>query len=276
MEKTISVIIPCYNDSDYIEQTIDSILAQTYLCNEIIVVDDGSNKKTKEVLKKINNKITKLITQENKGQSAARNIGIDFASGEYILVCDSDDFFEPKFCEAAIAIFKKLSNAKLVTCHANLIVNNKITQIYVPSGGSVKSFLIQNSALGSAMFKKDDWRTCGGYDESMIYGFEDWEFYISLLKKEGVAHVIPQAYYNYRKRKGTTTSKANKIKFDLIKYIYAKHEDIIKENHLDVINFLLKKVEIEEKSKYKQQNKIDFKIGKAILKPLRFLKSFLR
>ncbi len=95
----VSIIIPCYNDEQYIEQCVNSALNQTYSNIEVIVVDDGSNRKTKTVLKKLEPNITTLITQNNQGQSTARNVGIRYAKGNYILVLDSDDYFEPTFCE---------------------------------------------------------------------------------------------------------------------------------------------------------------------------------
>ena len=84
-DSLISIIIPCYNDAQYIEQAVNSALNQTYINKEVIVIDDGSNFETKAVLKKLEPKITKLITQENKGQSTARNVGIREAKGNYIL-----------------------------------------------------------------------------------------------------------------------------------------------------------------------------------------------
>ncbi|MDD3722641.1 MAG: glycosyltransferase family A protein [Lutibacter sp.] len=96
---SISIIIPCYNDAQYIEQSVLSALNQTYQNKEVIVVDDGSNAETKAVLKKLAPQITKLITQENQGQSTARNVGIKEAKGEYILVLDSDDFFKKQLDE---------------------------------------------------------------------------------------------------------------------------------------------------------------------------------
>ena len=68
----ISVIIPCYNDHQYVEQAVNSAINQTYKNKEIIVVDDGSDKKTKEVLRNLEDKISLLITQDNQGQSKAR------------------------------------------------------------------------------------------------------------------------------------------------------------------------------------------------------------
>ncbi|WP_289045547.1 glycosyltransferase [uncultured Olleya sp.] len=270
----VSFVIPCFNDFQYVEQSVNSALHQTYRNIEVIVVDDGSNAKTKAVLKTIEPKITRLITQENKGQSTARNVGIENAKGDYIIVLDSDDYFEPTFCKKAIEIIINNTEVKLVTCFAKIFVNGKVREVYKPKGGYVKDFLITNSALGCAMFRKEDWLSCGGYDESMRRGFEDWEFNINLLKKGGFAKVIDEALFFYRKRENTTTERANKVKYKLLKYIYSKHNDVLKNYTGLVINGLILKISIEEESKIKQQKKIEFRIGKTILKPFRFFKSF--
>jgi glycosyltransferase involved in cell wall biosynthesis len=272
----VSIVIACYNDAQYIEQAVQSALSQTYSNIEIIVVDDGSNAETKAVLKKTELKITKLITQENQGQSTARNIGIYQAKGDYIVVLDSDDFFEPPFCEKAIEIILKNNNIKLVTCHANRILNNKILDIYKPRGGVIKDFLFVNCAMGSVMFKKSDWKKINGYDQEMTKGFEDWEFYIRLLNRQGSAYVINESLFNYRLRNDSTTSKANKIKYELLSYIYFKHRELYIGHFDELLIHLLYKIETEEIQKIKNTQRLEFKIGKFILLPLRWVKTLFR
>jgi glycosyltransferase involved in cell wall biosynthesis len=272
----ISIVIPCFNDAQFIEQAVNSVLNQTYQNKEIIIVDDGSNEETKAVLKKLEHNITKLITQDNKGQSTARNVGIKQAKGEFILVLDSDDFFEPTFCEKAINIFKSDLETKIVSCYVNLIFENgSITQFEL-QGGSIKDFLFFNQVLGTSMFKKEDWSFCGGYDESMRNGFEDWEFFIRLLKNGGTAKVIKEPLYNYRKRIISTTSKANKNKYELLNFIFLRHKELYINNYELTILHLLNKAEREEREKIKNTERLEFKIGRIILSPIRFVKSFLR
>lgn len=272
----ISIIIPCYNDAQYIEQAVISALNQTYSNKEVIVVDDGSNKVTKAVLKKLESKITKLITQENQGQSTARNIGIREAKGDYILVLDSDDFFEPTFCERASTVFLENKEVKLVTCYANRIFGTNKTDIFMPDGGKIDAFLTRNCAMGSSMFKKSDWDIINGYDQKMNKGFEDWEFYIRLLKEGGRAFVIQELLFNYRVRKGSTTNKANQIKYQLQHYIYDKHQELYIA-HFDVfVAYLLSKIQSEEKEKIINTQRLEFKIGIIILKPFRWIKSLFK
>jgi glycosyltransferase involved in cell wall biosynthesis len=272
----ISIVIPCYNDAQYILQSVNSALNQTYPNKEVIVVDDGSNAETKAVLKKLEHKITKLISQENQGQSTARNVGIKEAKGEYILVLDSDDYFEPEFCGMALEIFFKNKDVKIVTCYANRIYNDNDTDVFKPSGGQLKDFLLNNCALGTSMFKKEDWLGCLGYDEIMRSGFEDWEFFIRLLKSGGQVEVIQEPLYNYRKGHNSTTISANKIKYDLLKYIYMKHQDLYKANYELFITHILNRIEREEIEKIKNTHRLEFKIGKTILKPLRWIKSVVK
>ena len=273
---TVSIIIPCYNDAQFIEQAVASALSQTYPNKEVIVVDDGSNEETKAVLKKLEPKITRLITQENQGQSTARNAGIAAASGAYILTLDSDDYFEPSFCEKAISLMDASEEIKLVTCYATLIHDNGSTQVFKPKGGTIKDFLFANQALGTSFFRKEDWKVCGGYDETMRSGFEDWEFFIRLLENGGKTIVVGEALYNYRKRETSTTSKANKIKTELLKYIYLKHSDLYKYNFELFVGHVMRVLENEEKEKLKNLERIEFKIGSTILKPLRYIKSLFK
>lgn len=93
MNKKVSIIIPVYNTSSYLDKCISSILNQTYNNIEIIIIDDGSTDNSLEILKKYQkiDKRIKVLIQENQGQGVARNYGIDEATGEYICFVDSDD-----------------------------------------------------------------------------------------------------------------------------------------------------------------------------------------
>lgn len=97
----ISVIIPVYNVEKYLEECIDSVLNNTFTDFELICVDDGSTDRSPEILRSYaeKDKRVKVITKENGGQSSARNLGLKYAKGEYILFVDSDDYIEPRTME---------------------------------------------------------------------------------------------------------------------------------------------------------------------------------
>ena len=267
----ISIIIPCYNDAKYIQQAVMSALNQTYSNIEIIVVDDGSNHETKNVLKALLPKISRLITQDNKGQSTARNVGIEASSGDYILTLDSDDFFEPSFCEKAIIVLQN-KDVKIVSCYANLLFDDGTTTLYKPVGGDINNFLYSNGALGTALYRKKDWFRFGRYDESMKKGFEDWEFFIRLLSDGGSAHIIQEILYSYRKRQSSTTTIANKYIYDNLRYMMSKNKELYVNHYENTIDFLLNKIAFEEKERYKNLHRLEYRIGFYFLKPFRKIK----
>lgn len=274
MNDLISIIIPCFNDAKYIEQSVNSALSQTYSSKEIIIVDDGSNFETKQILQKLELKIDLLITQENMGQSVARNNGISKANGEFVFVLDSDDFADPTYCEEAIKIFNSENDAVIVTTQAKFIFPSK-EELYIPKGGQLNNFLLENCALGTSFFRKRSWEKVGGYDEEMRNGFEDWEFFIRLLQFGGKAVVIQKPLYNYRIRNNSTNHRANKIKYQLWRYIYLKHKALYKDNFEDFIDFLLEKLSKEELDRIKIFATKDYKLGSKILFPFRFIKSLI-
>ena len=112
----VSVIIPAYNAGKYIQECLDSVLSQTYQNLEIIVIDDGSIDETYEIVKAYSNKFARLILvhQENGGVCAARNKGLDLASGEYIMFVDADDYLR---LDAVELLYKDIiQNEAEVSC----------------------------------------------------------------------------------------------------------------------------------------------------------------
>ncbi|MGM0932654.1 MAG: glycosyltransferase [Bacteroidota bacterium] len=272
----LSIIIACYNDLN-VSKAVEAAAAQFYDSKEIIVVDDGSNKATKKAIASVKDKIDFLIEQPNSGQSIARNNAIKKASGKYILNWDSDDYFEPEFAEKAIKIFDEDEQVKIVTCKARRFNTEGTIDVFTPSGGKLEDFLFKNSALGSAMFKKVGWEACGGYEEELpILGFEDWEFYIQLLKSGGYAYVIPEILFNYQVRADSTTSKIKALRQEKFKHIILKHSELYKENFADLISDLFTRIAQAEEESYRKQSSIDYRTGNKILAPLRWIKKFIK
>lgn len=103
-EPKVSIIIPVYNVEKYLQRCIDSLRAQTYTNTEMIFVDDGSADSSYQILQqaeKTDSRI-RVFSQENAGPSAARNLGMDHSTGEYIMFCDSDDTVEPTWTEKMV------------------------------------------------------------------------------------------------------------------------------------------------------------------------------
>jgi glycosyltransferase involved in cell wall biosynthesis len=111
----VSIIIPVFNAEQYIADTINSALSQTWSNIEIIIVDDGSTDQSLNIARKFNDGRISVITQKNKGASAARNAGLKEAKGEYIQFLDADDLLSPDKIEAQVACLKG-SATQLAIC----------------------------------------------------------------------------------------------------------------------------------------------------------------
>lgn len=110
----ISVLIPLYNAETYIEETIQSVLLQTYKNIEIIIVDDSSTDNSYKVAKSFESKNIKVVRQKNQGPGAARNRAFELSNGEYIQYLDADDLLEVHKIEIQLEVFKKYGNDTFV------------------------------------------------------------------------------------------------------------------------------------------------------------------
>lgn len=116
INQRVSVIIPCYNSKEYIEDTLNSVYNQSYDNVEIIIIDDGSSDGSFEYLTSLEN--PNLIVKKNieKGACAARNYGFELATGEYIQFLDADDILSPKKIEAQVKLAKTYGKANVYSC----------------------------------------------------------------------------------------------------------------------------------------------------------------
>lgn len=226
MDELVSIVMPCYNDGMYIEESIKSVYRQTYCAIELIVVDDGSDdEKTLEVLKRLeHDSFCSLLFTDHKGPSVARNIGIAKASGKYILPLDSDDIIDPTYIEKAVDAIEKKPEYGVVYCYADTFgtINGPWNlPIY-----SFEQMLRDNIVFVTALFYREDWKKVGGFNENMKHGMEDYDFWISILEIGREIYQIPEVLFHYRiKEQSRSTLLEENI--DNIKKMYR----LIYENH---------------------------------------------
>lgn len=115
MKNDISIIVPIYNAEKYIKKCVDSLINQTKQEIEIILINDGSTDDTLKILKKYKDKRIKLFSNKNQGIGKTRNFGISKATAEYIMFCDSDDYYESNMCELMFDVAKK-DDLDIVVC----------------------------------------------------------------------------------------------------------------------------------------------------------------
>lgn len=277
-EPKVSIVIPCFNDGIYIKDAVDSALNQTFKDFEIIIVDDGSNIETHNVLKTIVHSKVKLIVQENKGLSAARNIGFEKAKGVYVLTLDADDVFEPSFLEKAVVVLDSYKDVGFVSCFVNSFTElNKPFYKNEPKGGNIENFLFRNNAVGNSLYRKKCWELVGGYDEAMKKGYEDWEFHVAITKRGWRSYIIKEYLFNYRNKPNSMLKISNKnYEEENVKYVFNKHKDIYSINYEKVVDYLLGIALRHKHNEIKRINSIDFKIGRLVLKPLRLFKKLFK
>ena len=221
----ISVVIPCYNDGKYLPETIERLKQQTFTDYEIIIVNDGStDKQTLEVLDALSTTGIVVLHKENGRMSSARNHGVRHAKGEYIAALDADDYFHNDFFKRAIAIFKDNANTAVVSSHIQLF--GEYTAVARPRSGTPYNYMFSSQIPACAMVRKTCWDAVGGYDEKMVNGYEDWEFYIRIVQKGWDIHVIPEKMLFYRQtKKSTLKNFTDTNRKEIISYIVDKHKD---------------------------------------------------
>jgi glycosyltransferase involved in cell wall biosynthesis len=257
----VSIIIPCFNQGKYLKDSISSVLHQTYQDFEIIIVDDGStDNKTQRIFQKISHPQIKVIHQKNMGLASARNTGILHAKGTYILPLDADDKIKNTFLEKTVPVLEKNPCVGIVGGKTKLF---GIEQQVLECGYSFPEMLSQNFLQCTQLFRKKDWEKVGGYNPNMIYGFEDWDFWLSLIEAGYTVHKFDEILFFYRKRRESMLHGMTAKKIDLM------HKQLIK-NHPS----LYKKYPSEKKKLlYKDNSFIRFlyqkketKSGKIIIK----------
>jgi len=205
----VSVIIPTYNCETYVGQAVESVLAQTYQDFELIVVDDGSTDNTRQVLEPYLDRITYLY-QENQGESAARNRGIQMAQGEYVAFLDSDDLWLPRKLERQVAAMEVSPEAILVYSYS-YVINASGEQICFHGSDrlcqgkaglhQVFAQLVMYNLIanpGTVMVHKQSLVETTPFDPTIQWG-EDWDLWLRLSLK-GPFAFIPEPLACYRMR----------------------------------------------------------------------------
>lgn len=192
----VSVIIPCYNMAQYLPEAVESILNQTYQNIEIVIVNDGSTDDTKQVIKELMQESDRVLGlyKPNGGLGSARNYGIKQAKGELILPLDADDKFEVTFIEKAVKQFSSDRRLKVVYCNAAYF--GAKSGVWKLQDFDYNNMLLSNMIFSCAMFRRVDYDGVGGYNESILY--EDWEFWLRLLKDDAKVFKIPETLFFYR------------------------------------------------------------------------------
>lgn len=224
----VSIIVPCYNQAQYLDEALQSVFDQTYSNWECIIVNDGSPDNTEEVAKTWLEKDSrfKYFFKENGGLSSARNAGIEISKGEYILPLDADDKISNNYLELAFSKISNNKNIKVVYCDAEYFGAKYAVLKLKPF--SLENLAKKNMIFCTALFRKDDWEQVNGYDLNMVYGYEDWEFWINILKNGGDVFKLNETCFYYRIKENSMLLSLNQNKKRyLYDYLSFKHTDFL-------------------------------------------------
>ena len=176
----ISIIVPCYNQGKYISECLDSILAQTFIDYEVIIVNDGSTDETLNVVCSYIDKYHnfRLINQKNQGVVAARNYGISLASGKYIYPLDADDRIASDCLQV---LYDAISSNKgdIITSRVAKFGDESGEMLFYPPNRWYLSLC--NCLVNSALFRKSDFEKVGGYDGAFSLGIEDYDLWLNMV-----------------------------------------------------------------------------------------------
>jgi glycosyltransferase involved in cell wall biosynthesis len=270
-EVKVSVIVPCYNYGRFLKECLDSVRLQTLREWECIIVDNGSTDNTQEVAKSFTDQDEryKYVHTEQKGVSFARNLAISMSIGKYILPLDADDKIGNTYVEKAYNIISSNKNLKVVYCDAELFGASKGKWLLPPF--SLRDLLIENSIFCSGMYSKVDFDRIHGYSEEMKEGFEDWEFWIKMLKDGGEVFKIPESLFYYRIRENSRNSALDKEKqLRLRQQIYHHHKEVY--DRMFPLHELIFDYHNVSKELALLKASRDHKVGAMILSPLRVIK----
>lgn len=256
---TCTVIIPSFNQAQYIAKCIESVLAQTKKALEIIVVDDYSSDNTEKIVKPYLKKITFIRHKRNFGSYAyTYNTGIKHAKGDYLLIVSADDRLAPTILEKEAAILDKNPNIGLVYSQAYSVESSKnILRIhnvaghksYIGRSSDFELLLTQGDFISSinALVRRNVYKKLDSFDTKLRY-MADYEMWIRIAQKYQLAYIAkPLTYYTVHGNNlhlNSDFAKITRREFEYIlkKYLPSKknNQKLIKTRQLAYYNFYLK------------------------------------
>lgn len=255
----VSIIMPAYNSELYIADSIESVVKQSYHNWELIIVDDGSTDKTKEIIKCHQEKDNRIqyFYQENARQAKARNFGIKYSKGELLAFLDSDDLWLPQKLELSLKEFYSGNQDVLFTNAYIFSDNNQLSNLEIlrdmkiipgeyKGDNGLSSFLWQNQVpILTVIAKKEAIIEVVGFNDENKFGTEDYELWLELLANGYVIRGVNITLSLYRIHPNSTTS-TNNMNINVVKMFhiffdkYPEIRNIYKEQ---IINWLYKCLE---------------------------------
>lgn len=230
----VSVVVPCFNHGKYIPEMLQSVLDQTYPFLEIIIVNDGSTDDTATILNRIRSKKVTVFHTANHGPAHARNLAITHARGDLIVNLDADDKIAPDFLRRCTEIMDAHPEAGIV--YSNVQLFGAINEPFNIPDYTFEGMLRSNCIVANACFRKSDWEKTEGYAISLTNGYEDFDFWLSIIELGRKVRKIEEPLVFYRRYQALGESRSGRRKVDplvmgsAIVQVFRRHRNLYKKS----------------------------------------------
>jgi len=213
MNNLASIIIPCYNYGQYLEECVKSVVNNsTDIDYEIIIVDDASTDNSYEIGLKLKDTYKQIVliikNKENKKAAYSRNLGIRNSLGEYIICLDADDMLPNNYIEAN---FKNIINNNVDVSYNNMNCFGLSNKVWDWPEFNTEALIHFNYIHVTSMFKQEVWETVGGFDESFIYGLSDYDFWLRAVKAKFKFKKCNETFLWYRNHGKSNTDLCTNV-----------------------------------------------------------------
>jgi GT2 family glycosyltransferase len=220
---TVSVVIPCFNLGEYVDEAIDSVFIQSFQDFEILIVDDGStDEATRARLAACDRPRTRVVRTENRGLPAAKNLGLRQTTGRYLCMLDADDRLAPTCLERSVTALEQNPAIAFVSHWVRTFGDEDRT--WRPERCDFPALLDVNTVNGAALVRRDALLAVGGFDEAMRSGCEDWDLWISLVERGFPGQILPEVLFHYRRRPGSMSRTMLEVEGHPRLYHYLAHK----------------------------------------------------
>jgi glycosyltransferase involved in cell wall biosynthesis/predicted O-linked N-acetylglucosamine transferase (SPINDLY family) len=222
----VSVVIPCYNQAQYLAEAVESVIAQTYPQWEILIVNDGSPDATSEgarvLIAQNPTRRIRLIEKANGGLADARNAGIREAKGTYILPLDADDRIHPEMLAKTVNLLNQ--HPEIAIAYTDYVYFGHLNQRLFTREYNFKTLCTAyNQFTCCSLYRKAAWEAVGGYNTNMVFGYEDWDFWVGCGERGFVGKRIPEVLFYYRTKEKSMVSDARNNHQALFSRIVLNH-----------------------------------------------------
>jgi hypothetical protein len=222
----VSVLVPCYNLGAYLDEAVDSVLAQSCQDVEILIVDDGSTDvATVQLLDRYERPRTTVYRTANQGLAAARNFLVARARGEYLCALDADDKLHPQYLEQTMAALDRDPSLGFASTKMQMFGHE--TRVWPEDTRcDLLTLLCHDPVHPAALVRRSAVLAVGGYDEGMPHqGNEDWDLWIGLIEAGYGGVILDEVLFFYRRRENSMsgTCARGDAQLQAVAYLMRKH-----------------------------------------------------